>query len=60
MCKQESSPDELTEIYTGKELVMMETRISDFRASFYIPSIQNMTFYLPHVRILGTNNCGEM
>ena len=60
MCKQESSPDESTKIYTRKELVMMETTISDFHTSFYIPAIQNLAFQLPHVRILGTNHCGAM
>ena len=39
---------------------MMETTIYYFHISFYIPAIQNLAFHLPHVRILGTNNCGEM
>ena len=39
---------------------MMETTISDFHTSFYIPSIQKLDFYLPHVKMLGTNHCGEM
>ena len=39
---------------------MMETKISDFHTSFYIPSIQKLDFHLPHVRILGNNHCGEM
>ena len=39
---------------------MMETKISDFHTCFYIPDIQQLAFHLPHVRILGTNNCGEM
>ena len=39
---------------------MMETKISDFHTSFYIPSIQKLAFHLPHVRILGTYHCGEM
>ena len=39
---------------------MMETRISDFHTSFYIPAIQKLSFHLPHVRILGTNHCVEM
>ena len=60
MCKQESSPDKSTKIYTRKELVMMETTISDFHTSFYIPAIQKLAFNLPHVRILGTNHCGEL
>ena len=60
MCKQESSPDKSTKIYTRKELVMMETTISDFHTCFYIPAIHKLAFYLPHVRILGKNNCGEL
>ena len=39
---------------------MMETKISDFHTSFYIPAIQKLAFQLPHVRILGTNHCGEI
>ena len=60
MCKQEYSPDKSTKIYTRRELVMMKTTISDFHTSFYIPATQKLAFHLPHVRILGTNNCGEM
>ena len=60
MCKQESSSDECTKIYTRKELVMMETTISEFRTSIYIPDIQKLAFHLPHVCILGTNHCGAM
>ena len=60
MCKQESSSNELRKIYTRKGLVMMETTISNFCTSFYIPAIQNLAFFLPHVRILGTNCCGAM
>ena len=39
---------------------MMETKISDFHTSFYIPAIQKLAFHIPHVHILGTNHCGEM
>ena len=39
---------------------MMEITISDFHTSFYILAIQKNSFHLPHVRILGTNHCGEM
>ena len=60
MCKQESLTDKSTNIYTRKELVMMETTISDFRTNFYLPAIQKMAFHLPHMRILGTNHCGEI
>ena len=38
----------------------METTVSYFHTRFYIPAIQNLAFHLPHVRILGTNHCGEM
>ena len=60
MCKQESSPDKSSKIYTRKELVIMETTISDFHTIFYIPAIHKLAFHLPHVRILGTNHCGEL
>ena len=48
-----------TKIYTRKELMMMERTISNFRTSFYIPEIQKLVFQIPHVHILGTNNCGD-
>ena len=38
---------------------MMERSIADFHTSFYIKSIQNLAFYLPHVCIIGTNHCGN-
>ena len=57
MRKQESSSDESTKIYTRKEQVMMETTISDFCNSFYIPAIQKLAFHLPYVLILDTNHC---
>ena len=60
MCKQEYLPNKSTKIYTRKELVMMETAISNFHTSFYIPAIQKLSFHLPHVRIHGTNHCGEL
>ena len=60
MSKQESSLDKSKNINTRKEIVMMETTISDFCTSFYIPAIQKLAFHLPYVRILGTNHCGEM
>ena len=39
---------------------MMETKVPGFNTSFYIPAIQKLYFRLPHVRILGSNHCGEM
>ena len=46
-------------IYTKKELVMMETTISNFHTSLYIPEIQELAFHIPHVQILGTTHCGD-
>ena len=46
-------------IYTRKDIVMMETCISDFHTSFYILSIQKLVFYFPRVRIIVTNYCGN-
>ena len=60
MCKQESSSDNSTKIYTRKELVLTETTVSDLHTSFYITAIQNLASRLPHVRILSTNHCGTM
>ena len=39
---------------------MMETKVSGFHTSLYIPAIQQFPFNLPHVRILGKNHCGEI
>ena len=39
---------------------MMETTISDFHTSFYIPTIHKLAFHMPHLLILGTNHCGEL
>ena len=37
----------------------METTISNFHTSFYIPEIQKLAFHITHVKILGKNHCGE-
>ena len=39
---------------------MMYTKITDFNTCFYIPAIQKLAFNIPHVRIFGTDKCGEM
>ena len=44
---------------TRKELLMMETKISNFHTNFFIPEIQKLEFHIPQVQILGTNHCGE-
>ena len=60
MCKQEYPSDKFRNIYTRKDRVMMETTIYEFHTSLYIPAIQKLHFHLPHLRMLGTNHCGEM
>ena len=37
----------------------METTISNFRTSFYIPAIKKLAFDITHVQIMGTNHCGD-
>ena len=44
MCKQESSSEKSTKIYTRKEIVMIETKNSNFHTNLYIPAIQNLAF----------------
>ena len=43
-CRQDSASEKSTKIYTRKEIVMMETTISNFHKSFYIPAIQKLAF----------------
>ena len=38
----------------------MDTTIYDLHTSFYIPAIKRLDFHLSHVRIIGTNHCGEL
>ena len=38
---------------------MMETTISNFHTSFYIPEIQKLAFHITHVKILGKNHCSD-
>ena len=38
---------------------MMETSITDFHTSLYIPEIKKLDFHLPHVFILGDHHCGN-
>ena len=59
MCKQDSASEQFTKKYTIKELVMMETKLSNFNTSFYIIYIQKLAFQIPPVKILGKKFCGE-
>ena len=59
VCKHDSVSEQPKKIYTRKELVMMETTISNFRTSLYVIEIQKLLFHLPHVQILVINHCGD-
>ena len=56
--QQDTTSVQSTKIYARKELVMMETIISNFQTSFFITAIQKLAFHIPPVQILGTNHCG--
>ena len=60
-CKfqQDTASGQPTKIYTRKELVMMETTISNSNKHFNISAIQKFVFHIPHAQILGTNHCGD-
>ena len=58
-CQQDTAWGQSTKINTIKELVMMDTTISNFHTSFYIPAIKKLAFHIPHVQILGRNHCGD-
>ena len=49
--------DKTSKLYTQKDLVLIYTWIKEFCKKLYIPAIQKLAFYLPHVRILGTHYC---
>ena len=46
-------------VYTQKELVLIETSITEFHEKFYILEIQKLVFHLLHVSILITHHCGK-
>ena len=48
-CQQDTASGKSTKIYTRKELVMMETTISNLHTNFYTPDIQKLAFHIPHV-----------
>ena len=58
-CQQDTALVKSTKIYTRKELVMMETTISNFHTSFSISAFRKLAFHIPHLQILGMNHCGE-
>ena len=59
MCYTIPSADNTEKNYTLKELVLLETYISEFHEELYVPKIQKLEFNLPYVTILGTHHCGK-
>ena len=57
--QQDYASGKSPKIYTRKDVVIMETTISNFHTSFYIPEIHKLKFHIPHVQILDTNHCGD-
>ena len=37
----------------------METNISNYHKSFYIPEIHKLAFHITHLQILGIHQCGD-
>ena len=58
-CQQDTASVKSTKVYTRKELLMMETTISNFHTSFFIPAIQKLAFHIPCVKIMVANHCGD-
>ena len=56
LCPKVIPENSNAKFYSQKDIMLMETSISDFNEKFYIPEIQNPEFYMPHVRLLGTNH----
>ena len=59
MCSTDLSSATPGRVYTLKELVLLETLISEFHEKYYITEIQKLTFHLPHMHILVTRHCGK-
>ena len=38
---------------------MMKTNISNCHKYIYIPEVQKLAFHIPHLQIIGTNQCGD-
>ena len=59
MCSTDISSVTTDKVYTRKDLVLLETSISQFPEKYYTPETQKLAFHFPHVRILGTHHCGK-
>ena len=46
-------------LYTLKDLVLLESSITESHDNFYISDIKKLVFHFTHVSILGTHRCGK-
>ena len=59
MCSTVPRSDMSENVYTRKQMVLLETTIIEFYEKFSIPAIKKLYFYFPHVRIIGTHHRGK-
>ena len=59
MCSTNPSYSTPGKLYTRKELMLLETLISEFHKKYHTPAIKKLEFHLPHVGILVTHHCGK-
>ena len=51
--------NQLQNIYTIKDLVIMETSIVDSNKKFYILAMKKLALHFPRIHIVGTHHCGK-
>ena len=54
-----TNSDRTEKTFSRKELVLLETLITEFYEKNCIPEIQKLAFLFPYVSILGTHCCGK-
>ena len=48
-----------TNLYTIKDILVMDASIVDFLKRFYIPAIHKLSLHLPHIHIIVTHRCSN-
>ena len=56
LCSTVQPEKENAKVYSQKEIVLMETYISDFDKQYYIVEIKKLSFHLPYVLVIGTQH----
>ena len=59
MCSTVPRTYTITKLYMQKELVLLETYITELHKKLYVPSIQKLEFISPYLCIQGTHNCDK-